>query len=243
MPSDAPRTDRGFDPGLEHVLPKALADAIDSPRTVILPSSSPRAIEWAAERLIAGGVIALPTDTVYGVAASLAHEDALRRVFDVKERPEDRTLPILISSTDALATVAKNVSDEVLILLDRYWPGPLTVVIPGREGMPALVTGPEGTVGVRLPNHPLTIEVIEKAGGVIACTSANRSGEAPARTAQEVATTIGPRLDLILDGGMTPGGVPSTVITVRGDAIDVLREGAIPSEHLLATWNELLLGA
>jgi L-threonylcarbamoyladenylate synthase len=235
--------DRSFDPGLEHVLPRPATGAGDEARTVVLPSSSPNAIEWAAERLVAGGVIALPTDTVYGVAASLAHEAALERVFEIKNRPEDRILPVLISSTEALLRIARPVSDEIVLLLDRYWPGPLTVAIPAREGMPALVTGPDDTIGVRLPNHPLAIEVIDKAGGAIACTSANRSGEAPARTAEEVAEALGPTLDLILDGGQTPGGVPSTVIAVEGDTLRPLREGAIPFEHLLATWQELLRGA
>src|SRR5215218_7049053 len=113
--------DRSFDPGLEHVLPKPPADAANEARTVVLPSSSPNAIEWAAERLVAGGVIALPTDTVYGVAASLAHEAALERVFEIKNRPEDRILPVLISSTEALLRIARPVSDEIVLLLDRYW--------------------------------------------------------------------------------------------------------------------------
>ncbi|MEA2596156.1 MAG: L-threonylcarbamoyladenylate synthase [Thermomicrobiales bacterium] len=235
--------DRAFEPGVNHVLPKSLADAGDERRTVVLQSSSPHAIESSAERLLAGGVISLPTDTVYGVAASLAHESALQRVFEIKRRPEDRTLPVLIASTDVLVRIAARVSEEVLLLLDRYWPGPLTVVIPARGGMPDLVTGPGQTIGVRLPNHPLAIEVIDRAGGAIACTSANRSGESPARTAAEVAATMGPELDLILDGGLTPGGVPSTVIAVEHDLVRVLREGAIPAEHLLATWDELLRGA
>lgn len=240
---DNPLTnDRNFDPGLGHVLPRQHEGEHDEARTVILPSSSPSAIEWAAERLVAGGVIALPTDTVYGVAASLAHEAALARVFAIKRRPEDRVLPVLISSTDVLARVAKRVPDDVLLLLDRYWPGPLTVVVPARGGMPSLVTGPEETVGVRLPNHPLAIEVIDRAGGAVACTSANRSGEPPARSARDVAESLGSELDLVLDGGLAPGGVPSTVIAVAGDAIRILREGAIPAEHLLATWDEFRRG-
>jgi L-threonylcarbamoyladenylate synthase len=238
-----PANDRSFDPGLDHLLPRSETDSSGEPRTVVLPSSAPSAIEWAAERLVAGGVIALPTDTVYGVAAALAHEAALQRVFAIKRRPEDRVLPVLISSTDALVRITERVSDDVLLLLDRYWPGPLTVVVPAREGMPSLVTGLGETVGVRLPNHPLAIEVIDKAGGAIACTSANRSGEPPARSAEEVAKSLGPELDLILDGGLTPGGVPSTVIAIEDDAIRVLRDGAIPSEHVLATWGELLAGA
>jgi L-threonylcarbamoyladenylate synthase len=241
MRRESPGNDRGFDPSVGHLLPPMPGEDRDG-RVVVLPAAAPNAIEWTAERIAAGGVVAIPTDTVYGIAASLAHESALSRIFTVKARPEDRTLPVLIASTDALARVAADISDETLLLLDRYWPGPLSVVVAARAGMPSLVTGPGETIGVRLPNHPLAIEVIAKAGGAIACTSANRSSEAPARTADEVAETIGDGLDLILDGGRTPGGVASTVLAVEGDTIRVLREGAIPSEHLLATWREVFRG-
>lgn len=238
MRRERPGDDRGFDPSFGQLLPPMPGDDRDG-RIVVLPASSPNAIEWTAERIVAGGVVAIPTDTVYGIAASLAHESALRRIFEVKERPGERTLPVLISSTDALAKLAASISRETLLLLDRYWPGPLTVVVAARAGMPDLVTGPGATIGVRLPNHPLAIEVIAKAGGAIACTSANRSGEPPSRTAQEVAATVGDGLDLILDGGRTPGGVASTVIAVEDATIRILREGAIPSEHLIATWRDV----
>jgi L-threonylcarbamoyladenylate synthase len=109
--------------------------------------------------------------------------------------------------------------------------------------MPAAVTGAGHTVGVRLPNHPLAIEVIERAGGAVACTSANRSGISPARSAQEVVHSLGHAVDLILDGGLTPGGVPSTVVAVHGNDLHVLRDGAIATEHLLASWYEIRAGA
>lgn len=215
----------------------------ESSRPVILPSAAPRAIEWAAERLATGGVIALPTDTVYGIAASLSHEEALQRIYAIKGRPAERTLPVLVSSTEALVHVAEALDDDVVLLLDRYWPGPLTIVVSAKPGMPSWVTAADGTVGVRLPNHPLAIEVIDRAGGAIACTSANLSGAPPCRAAADVAAVLGDQLDLILDGGITPGGVPSTVVAVRGNDLHVLRDGAIPSEHLLATWRELRAGA
>jgi len=230
-----------FDPVRGQLLPPMPGDDQDG-RVVILPVASPHAIEWTAERIATGGVVAIPTDTVYGIAASLAHEDALARIFTVKGRPGDRTLPVLVSSTEVLARIAQDVSEETLVLIDRYWPGPLTVVVNARSGMPAVVTGPGETIGVRLPNHPVAIEVIAKAGGAIACTSANRSGDPPGRTALDVAESVGDGLDLILDGGQTPGGVASTVIAVEDDTIRVLREGAIPAEHLLATWREICGG-
>jgi L-threonylcarbamoyladenylate synthase len=210
--------------------------------SIVLPSSAPRAIEWASEQIANGGVIALPTDTVYGIAAALNHRDALERVFTLKQREAAKTLPILVSSTAALEHLTEALSREVLLLLDRYWPGPLTFVVPARNGMPSQVIGPGQTVGVRLPNHPLAIEVIERAGGAIACTSANVSGQPPARTATEVAEQFEEDLDLILDGGITPGGVSSTVVAFEDQDLVILREGPVPSEHLRETWREILAG-
>jgi L-threonylcarbamoyladenylate synthase len=219
---------------------KSTTGPADDPRVVILRRSASRAVEWAAERLSNGGVIALPTDTVYGIAASLSHPDALKRLYAIKGRPENRPLPILVSSSHMVEHLVAELSHDVTLLLDRYWPGPLTVVLPARPGVPAEATGADNTVGLRMPNHPLAIEVIAKAGGALACTSANRSGAEPACDAQTVADTIGPELDLILDGGVAPGGVPSTVVSFSTGEPTVLREGAIPGEHLLATWRELL---
>jgi L-threonylcarbamoyladenylate synthase len=207
-------------------------------RIVILPAASPRAIEWAAEQIDGGGVIALPTDTVYGIAASLGHREALRRIYRIKGRDADKPLPVLVSSPDVVEHLAIGIDRHVELLLDRYWPGPLTVIVPAPAGMPDEVTAGGSTVGLRMPNHPLAIEVIAKAGGAIACTSANRSGEPPACDAQTVADSIGVELDLILDGGVAPGGVPSTVVSIADGRLTVHREGAIAEENLQATWRE-----
>ena len=212
----------------------------DQNRVVVMKSSSPSAIEWAAERLAQGGVIALPTDTVYGIAASLSHPKALRRIYDIKGRLPGKPLPVLVSSPQAAERLVLEFSHDIALLLDRFWPGPLTVVLPARRGMPAEVTAGGDTVGLRMPNHPLAIEVIAKAGGAVACTSANVSGDEPACSAAEVASAIGDSLDLILDGGVAPGGVPSTVIAVDADGLRVLREGAIPANVLRQTWTELM---
>ena len=214
----------------------------DAARVVILQSSAPNAIEWTADRLQQGGVVAIPTDTVYGIAASLAHSEALDRIYEIKGRPDHQPLPVLVSSPDEIEHIAEEIAPDVALLLDMYWPGPLTVVLPARPGMPARVTAGGETIGVRMPNHPLAIEVIAKAGGAVACTSANRSGEPPACAAGEVAASLGAQLDLILDGGIAPGGVASTVVAVNGTDLQILREGAIPSERIQASWSELLAG-
>ena len=229
--------DAAFDQNVHHVLPPAPPEPGDDRRLVILDRSDPQAVTWAAERLAAGGVVAFPTDTVYGVAASLAQPAALRRIYQLKGRPADRPLPVLLASVDALARIAQDLDPKVAQLCERYWPGPLTVAVPAREGMPGEVLGPGQTVGARVPNHPLALRLLEQAGGALAVTSANRSGEVPACTAPEVANAIGDGLDLLVDGGPTPGGVPSTVVSFAHEALLVLREGAIPAAELLAVWE------
>ncbi len=238
--SDLVSEDVAFDQNVHHVLPPPPPEPGEERRLVILDRSDPRAITWAAERLATGGVIAFPTDTVYGIAASLGRDEALRRVYAVKGRPPDRPLPVLLASVEALDRVALDLDLKVSLLLERYWPGPLTVVVPAREGMPPQVIGPGGTVGTRVPNHPIAIRLLEQAGGALAVTSANCSGRAPARTAPEVADALGEGLDLLVDGGPAPGGVPSTVIAITGDDLIVLREGAIPGEEIVATWSSLV---
>lgn len=220
----------------DHRLPPV---ADDRPPLVLAPSA-PQAIEWTADRLIEGGVVAFPTDTVYALAASLAHPAALRRIFAIKERPADRPLPVLLASAAGLARIALGVEPRVVALLARYWPGPLTVVVPAREGMPGEVVGPHGTVGARVPNHPVALELIERAGGAVAATSANRSGDPPATRGDEVLARMVDGPEIVLDGGVTPGGVPSTVVGFAGDELVVLREGAIPGEVLLSAWTELV---
>ncbi len=212
----------------------------DGRSPLVLDPSSPRAVEWTAETLSAGGVVAIPTDTVYGLAASLAHPEALDRIYAIKGRPDHMPLPVLVSSADALSHLV-DIDDAVLPLFDEFWPGPLTVILPAAAHLPERALGPERTVGVRLPNHPLAIEIIDKAGGAVACTSANRTGSEPGRTATDVAESIGTDLDLILDGGRAPGGVASTVVAIDGSTLRFLREGAVPIAEVIRIWDEIRL--
>lgn len=188
--------------------------------------------------LAAGGVVAFPTDTVYGLAASLARPEALRRVYRVKGRPGDKPLPVLLGDRAALGVVAAEVEPRVERLLGRWWPGPLTVVLPAHDGLPPEVIGPGRTVGVRVPDHALARAVIAGAGGALAVTSANRSGAPAATEAAQVVADLGSALDLVLDGGPATGGVASTVVAVGGGELAVLREGALPTAALLAAWHE-----
>lgn len=214
---------------------------------VILEPSSPRAIEWTAERIREGGVVSFPTDTVYALAASLAFPDALDRIYGIKGRDQAKPLPVLLSAPAHLRDVAVGVDDRLLDLADRFWPGPLTIVLPARDGLPDAATGRDAaggrTVAVRVPDHFLAIEVIERAGGAVGSTSANRSGETAARSAAELLAQIPGGFDILLDGGVAPGGVPSTVVAAGPEGIEFIREGAIARETIEHSWREILRGS
>jgi L-threonylcarbamoyladenylate synthase len=222
-----------------HLLPIAPGER----RLLVLDPTAPQAIEWTADRLVSGGVVSFPTDTVYALAASLAHPDALDRIFALKGRPPGKPLPILLAAAADLHHMATAIDPRVVTLAARYWPGPLTIVVPTQQALPSQVVGRHHSVGLRVPNHFLALELIERAGGVIAATSANKAGRPPATTADEVAAAFGDDLDIVLDGGPVPQGVPSTVVQFTGTDLRELRQGAIPFEHLLSAWREILDGA
>ncbi|HWV25276.1 MAG TPA: L-threonylcarbamoyladenylate synthase [Thermomicrobiales bacterium] len=198
-----------------------------------------RALETAIESMQQGGVIVFPTDTVYGLGASLRHPEALARIYEVKGRQSDKSLPVLISQPDLITELTDAPDEELLLLASRYWPGPLTVVLPAKPSLPAEVKAEDGTVGVRVPDHSIALTIAQHNGGAIATTSANLSGEPPASHAEQVRDSIGDRVDVILDGGIAPGGLASTVIRRDGDTITVIREGAISNDAIQRAWNEV----
>lgn len=203
------------------------------PAARVVPGHDPGSLRLATEMLHAGGLIVFPTDTVYGVAASVDRPSAVARLFVAKGRPLDRPIPVLVSSFDQVTRLTQGVAPEVLAMLERFWPGALTVALPAAPWIPHEIVRDTGRVGLRMPNHELALRVIEAAGGAVATTSANRSGEPDARTAAEAADALGKGVDLILDGGRTPGGVPSTVISVSGHSITVGRRGAIDPAEII----------
>lgn len=196
-----------------------------------------RALEQAIGTLQNGGVIAFPTDTVYGIGASLDHPQALRRIYDLKGRAPDKPLPILIARVDVLDSLCPDVDERLVDLAEQFWPGALTIVIPAAGHLPAEVKAPDNTIGVRLPNHSIPLTIAERAGGAIATTSANISGLDAAHTAGEIRDAFGTQIDLILDGGFAPQENPSTVIRVVDGEIVVLREGVIREGELRKAWN------
>lgn len=203
----------------------------------VIEASATDAVEQAIARLGEGGLVSFPTDTVYALAASLAHPAALDRIFAVKGRPRAKPVPVLIAAPNALDRVALDPAPAVVQLLARFWPGGVTVVLPARSELPTSVLGSDRSVAVRLPDHAVAVAIIGRAGGALAATSANRSGRPPALDAAEVQRQLGGAVDLILDGGPTPGALASTVIGFNGEELRILREGPIPRCQLEAAWR------
>lgn len=195
-----------------------------------------RALEEAIGTLQHGGVIAFPTDTVYGIGASLEHPEALRRIYDLKGRSPDKPLPILIARVSMLDQLSPDVDERLVALAEQFWPGALTIVLPAADHLPTEVKAPDNTIGVRLPNHSIPLTIAERAGGAIATTSANISGEDAAHAAAEIRDAFGSTIDVILDGGFSPQQNASTVIRVADGEIVVLREGVISEADLRAAW-------
>ena len=191
----------------------------------------PATVVLQAVRALAQGLpIAIPTDTVYGLAVDPFRAGAADRIFAAKRRPRDVNLPLLVSGVEQALSVSTAVPALALELMARYWPGPLTIVIPARPGLGADLGDDDVTVGVRAPDHPVPLALCA-AVGPLATTSANRHGEPTLTTAAEVDATFGDALPLVLDGGICAGS-PSTVVDCTGEELKLLREGRVP-------WAEL----
>jgi len=199
-------------------------------QTEILSSAALDIIKRALEILLAGGLVAFPTDTVYGVGALAFDGKAVESIYAAKERPIEKAIPVLIGDMNELDEVALDISHVVRELAVRFWPGPLTILVPKKPGLPESVSA-TSTVGVRVPDHDIARALL-RAAGPMAVTSANLSGRASPTTAEEVLAQLGGRIELIIDGGKTPGGMPSTLVDCTGDEIRVLREGPITEEEL-----------
>jgi L-threonylcarbamoyladenylate synthase len=185
-------------------------------------------LEAAMRVLEAGGVIALPTETFYGLACDGLDDDALARVNRLKGRPSDAPILLLLSDRDQAESVAGEPPPSFDALAQRFWPGPLTLVVSALPGLPGPVGGTRGSVGVRVPGLALPRRLASRLGRPVSGPSANRHGESPCRTASEVVEVFGAELDLVLDGGPTPGGASSTILDLTGPRPVVLREGLTP---------------
>ena len=200
-------------------------------KTEVISTNSPNAIANALEVLLSGGLVAFPTDTVYGVGALVFDEKTVESIYAAKERPVEKAIPVLIGDAVDLNQVADEIPMPAARLIALFWPGPLTVLVPKKSSLPTVVSA-TSTVGVRVPDHELARSLLRLAGPM-AVTSANISSQPSPTTAEEVLTQLGNRIAMILDGGRTPGGVSSTLVDCTGDEIQILREGPISKETLL----------
>ena len=194
-------------------------------KTIILPASHEDSIQRSLVILKRGGLVAFPTDTVYGVGALAFDEKAVESIYAAKDRPVEKAIPILIGGPEDLDKVTVDVPPIAAKLAARFWPGPLTLIIPKHPNLPEVVSA-SLTVGVRVPDHPVARALL-RAAGPMAVTSANISGQASPKNAEGVSRQLNGRIPLILDGGETPGGVPSTVVNCLGTEPVILREGPV----------------
>ena len=197
-------------------------------------SAGKEAIAVAVRILAEGGLVAFPTDTVYGVGAHAFQPDAVERIYMAKIRPRDKAIPILLARADDLSLVAEGITETAWLLAERFWPGGLTLVLPKKANVPDVVSAGGSTVAVRVPDHPAPLALIAALGAPLAATSANLSGRPSPVTAQEVEAELGGRIELVLDGGRCPGGVPSTVLDLTTEPPTILRAGAIGVEEIRA---------
>ena len=200
-------------------------------KTEILPAEFPQSIARALEILQAGGLVAMPTDTVYGVGALAFDAQAVERIYEAKNRPNEKAIPILMGDADDLHKVVASVPEMGFVLAGRFWPGPLTLLLPKHPSLPEGISNLP-TVGVRVPDHAVARALLQ-AAGPMAVTSANLSGLPSTTLAGEVLAQLGGRIPLILDGGRTPGGIPSTVVDCTGADPKILRQGPISRDEIL----------
>lgn len=191
-----------------------------------------KSIAEGVEILKRGGLVAYPTDTVYGLGAVYDNDTAVRNVYEVKNRPLTMPLPLLLADISWLDNFAININPIARKLADAFFPGALTLVFEKSAIVPDTVSGGQKTVALRVPGHPITLMLIEKAGKPVIGTSANLSGSPSALTAEEVKRQIGDKIDYIIDGGKCPGGTESTILDVTGDRPVILRYGAISVEAI-----------
>lgn len=200
--------------------------------TILLPSSDPTAIPRALEILASGGLVAFPTDTVYGVAAGVKNLAGINRLYEAKSRSVNKAIAVLVGEIEQLQRLTPGLTPSARRLAERFWPGALTLVVPRHPGLPPNLSSLP-TVGVRMQDHAFA-RALMRASGPLATSSANISGETNTLTAQQVLEQLDGRIELVLDGGITPGGVPSTVVDCTQDPPQILRQGAITSEMIAA---------
>ena len=189
--------------------------------------AEPPALREAADVLSKGGLVAFPTETFYGLGANALDSGALGRIYAVKGRSAAKPLLVLVDSARMARSLVKEIPTVAWVLMTRYWPGPLTLVFKAVDGLPDALTAGTGTIGIRMPGHPLALGLVRAAGVPVTAPSANPAGAEPPTTAGEVQRFFDGKIELILDGGPTKGGLPSTILDVTVTPPKLIRRGAI----------------
>ncbi|HLE23600.1 MAG TPA: L-threonylcarbamoyladenylate synthase [Anaerolineales bacterium] len=205
-----------------------------STETRVISASEQDWLPAALAVIRGGGLVAFPTDTVYGLGGLATDADVVEAIFLAKARPDDKSIPVLVAGWPEVQGVARP-GPRVQKLAAAFWPGPLTIVLERDTRLPAAI-GSTGTVGVRAPNNAVALALL-RAAGPLATSSANLSGDPSPRTAAEVLKSLAGRIDLLIDGGQVPGGRPSTVVDCTGEGPRLLRRGPVPLEAILAAWK------
>jgi len=195
-------------------------------------------LDEAVAILQRGGIVAYPTETFYGIGVRFDISASLHRLYWLKRRPREKAMPVIIGDIRSLSEIVspvwlENIPSSAQSLMERFWPGPLTLLLPARAGLSEYLTAETGMIAVRIPGESFALGLATRAGFPITATSANISGMRPAEDAATVMQYFGDSLDLLIDGGRTSGTAPSTIVNASGDGIMILREGAIRSSDLL----------
>ncbi len=200
--------------------------------TSLLPAQQESSIQRALELLQAGECVAFPTDTVYGLGADPFNISPIIKLFEVKGRDSNKAIAVLIGDLDQISLITASFTDLAKKLVEKFWPGGLTVIVPKRTDIPDLLS-PNQTIGIRMPNHPIALRLLREFGP-LATTSANISGKQNPLNAVDVHVQLNNRVPLILDGGACYGGIPSTVVDCTGEKPVILRQGAIAAADIEA---------
>lgn len=192
----------------------------------------------AAALLRAGGLVSVPTETVYGLAADGLNAGAVEGIYEAKGRPETKPLNVLVDGMEMAARVCRDIPPSAYTLAEAFWPGPLTMILWGAGELPAVVCAGGETQGVRCPDHPDTLAVIRALGRPLACPSANLSGQSSPKSAQDVLAQLGGRIDAVLDGGVCTVGVESTILDLTVTPYRILRQGGLSRERIEAVLGE-----
>lgn len=201
-------------------------------QTRLIDTGNSDAIAAALEVLSQGGLVAFPTDTVYGLAADIHNTEGIERLYEAKSRSASKAIAVLLAEVEQLSLLTPGLTRTAQQLASQFWPGALTLVVPKREDLPANLS-PLPTVGVRMPDHPFA-RALMRVTGPLATSSANISGETNTLTSQQVLEQLDGRIELILDGGPVPGGVPSTVVDCTQEPPKILRQGALEAKAIFA---------